>query len=201
MKLNLGLAITLGLMSLASFGGVSHSPVLYSDSADITVSATQIKLTDARYFELATKVVESQIPGCQENGEQGPGACTQVTVLERTPVIQVNVEYADQMNQEEGNMKTNMNFNFDVADFSAEEVAALKAKRGLFGIQLYSKSWAAKHFTLSVTKEQRTIQIVDVRNSKICRVLENGETEPNCVETLVYKEAKTPVKALKISLK
>ena len=197
------LALVFGLLvSTVASAQVVSSPVAYSDATDLSTSTTQIKMTGARYFEVATKTSTTKIPGCNEWGENyTPGDCDRVVVLERKPVIQAVVEYVDPTFQTESNEKMHMSFNFPVDAFNAEEVAALKAKRGLFGVQLYSAAFAKKNLELSVSKASRVIQIVDVRNSNICQVMESGEVVPGCVEILNYKPANTTVKALKINLK
>jgi hypothetical protein len=197
------LAIVFGLLvSTVASAQVVSSPVAYSDAADLSTSTTQIKMTGARYFEVATKTSTTKIPGCNEWGENyTPGDCDRVVVLEREPVIQVDVEYVDPSFRSEGHDKMHLNFNLPVAAFNAEEVAALKAKRGLFGVQLYSAAFAKKNLELSVSKATRVIQVVDVRNSKICQVMESGEVVPGCVEVINYKPANTTVKALKINIK
>ena len=193
-------ALAIGLMTATSFAAVVESPVTYSDAADITSSAAEIKLTDARYFEVATKyeVIEKE---CY--GDRHPTECQEIVVLERTPVIQANVSYVDTTFGGRDSNTVNLTFNFPVASFDAEAVAALKAKKGLLGVQAYSKAFAAKHLSLSVSKETRVISVVDMRNSKICPVNENSYPDPipGCVEVLRYKNANTTVKALKISLK
>lgn len=198
-----GIALAIGLMSATSFAAVVETPVVYSDAADITASATQIKLTDARYFEVATKVETYEIPGCREYGEASRD-CTGINVLERTPVIQANVSYVDPTFSGQSQDKVvNLNFNLPVSSFDAEAVAALKAKRSIFGVQSYSKAFAAKHLSLSVEKATRVISVVDVSNSKLCPSTESSYPNPipGCVEVIRYKNANTTVKALKISLK
>ena len=188
-------ALALGLMlSVSAFAEVIESPVVYSNSADLSSSDTQIKLVDARYFEVVTKYDLSKIPGCQENSESNyPHGCDRIKVLERTPVVQVNISYSSAL-QSDDQGQAWLTLNLPVSDFSAAEIADLKSSR-------FNRAFAAKTFDLSVTKETRVISIVDVRNSKLCPILENNEPMPGCVEVLRYKDATTTVKAVRVTLK
>ncbi len=165
-------AIVLGLLaSVNSFAGV-----IYSNSADVSVASRGHKIWRAKIFNLATKTEIRQIPGCNPNGERHPVECQEEVALERTPVLAVDVEYTDTFNQGEGNEKSFVSFILPASD-------------------------AGKELSLSVKKVERTIQVVDVRNSKLCPILESGETYPNCEERLVYKPAQTWVKEVTVTAK
>ena len=186
------LALAFGLIvSANSFAGV-----IYSNTADLSTSTSQIKLTDAEYKLVATKTEIRQIPGCNPNGDRHPVECQEVVVLESQPVITANVQYVDSMNRSEGNEKMNLALNFRLEDFSAADVAALKAAYPTWAhpFSTVGKKFAAKNLELQVKLASRTIQVVDVRNSKLCRVLESGEIEAGCEEVIVYKDAQTTVK-------
>lgn len=190
------LALAFGLMvSASSFAGV-----IYSNTADLPTSATQIKLTDAEYKLLPTKTEIRQIPGCNPNGERHPSECQTEVVLESQAVITANVQYVDSMNHSEGQEKSNLALNFRLEDFAAADVAALKAAYPTWRhpFSRAGQKFAKKNLELSVVLAERTIQVVDVRNSKLCRVLESGEIEPGCEEVIVYKPAKTTVKAVTV---
>lgn len=193
----LAIAFTLAA-SFNSFAGI-----IYSNTADLSTSATQIKITDAEYKLIATKTETRWIPGCNPNGERHPIECQETVVLESQPVITVNVEYKDSMLHEEGNLKRNLALNLRLEDFSAEDVEALKGAYPTWAhpFATAGKAFAARNLELQVVKAQRTIEVVDVQNSKICRTLESGEIEPGCVEDIVYKPATTTVKEVAVLTK
>jgi hypothetical protein len=188
-------AIVLGLLaSVNSFAGV-----IYSNTADLSSSTSQHKLADAEYKLIPTKVEYREIPGCREDGEV-QRECTETIVLESQPVIAVNVSYVDSMFSSEGNDKNWLTLNMKLEDFSAEDVAALKASYPTWKhpFSRAGQKFAKKNLQLQVVNAARTIQVVDVRNSKLCPVLESGETLPNCVEHIVYKPATTTVKEVTV---
>ena len=166
-------AIALGLLaSFSSFAGV-----IYSNTADVSTSTRGHKIWRAKIFNLATKTEIRQIPGCNPNGERHPVECQEEVATERTKVLAVDVEFEDSMNQSEGNQKSFVSFVLPASD-------------------------AGKELSLSVVRAERTIQIVDVRNSKLCPTYgESSEPAPNCEEILVYKPAKTWVKQVTVSTK
>lgn len=174
----------------------------FAATADLSGSTSQHKLVDAEYKLIPTKVEYRQIPGCREDGEASRD-CTEVIVLESKPVIAANVSYHDAMFSSEGNDKNWLILNFEVSEFDAEEIADLKAA---YPTWRHPFSRAGRRFAKNVLKMEvktapRTIQVVDVRNSKICPVLESGETYPGCVENIVYKPATTYVKEVTVSKK
>ena len=164
--------IALGLLSsVHSFAGV-----IYSNTADLSTSTSQHKIWRAKLFNLATKTEIRQIPGCNPHGDRHPIECQEEVATERTLVLAVDVEYRDSMFPQDGGGKNFVSFVLPAAD-------------------------AGKKLNLSVKRAERTIQVVDVRNSKLCRTLESGEMEPGCVERLVYKPAKTWVKEVTVTTK
>jgi hypothetical protein len=152
----------------------SFAGVTYSNTADVSAAASHFKIWRAKGFNLATKTEIREIPGCNPNGEQYP--CTEEVAIERTKVLAVDVEYSDPQLMSDGNNKQFVSFVLPASDIG-------------------------KELELTVKKVQRTIQVVDVRNSKICRELESGDIEPGCVEHLVYKPAQTTVKEVTVTLK
>lgn len=188
-------AIVLGLLATVN----AFAGVIYSNTADLSSSTSQHVLADAEYKLIPTKVEYRWIPGCREDGEASRD-CRETVVLESQPVIAVNVSYVDSMFSSEGNEKNWLTLNFKLEDFSAEDVAALKASYPTWRhpFSRAGQKFAKKNLQLQVVKATRTIQVVDVRNSKLCPVLESGETYPNCVEHIVYKPASTTVKEVTV---
>jgi hypothetical protein len=165
-------AIALGLLaSVNSFAGV-----IYSNTADVSTSATDFKIWKAKLFNLATKTEIRDIPNCIPYGEAG-GPCTEEVATERTLVLAVDVSFQDGFSGGEGQEKSFVSFVLPAAD-------------------------AGKKLELSVKRAERTIQVVDVRNSKFCPINgETGEAAPGCVENIAYKSAKTWVKEVSVSAK
>ncbi|MCM2350223.1 MAG: hypothetical protein NDI69_09380 [Bacteriovoracaceae bacterium] len=193
------LAIAFGLIaSVNSFAGI-----IYSNTADLSSSTIGHKLVDAEYKLIPTKTEIRQIPGCVATGDRHPVECQETIVLESHPVVAVNISYVDHYNRQEGNQKEWLTLNFKLEDFAAEDVAALKAGYPTWAHPFSSvgKAFAARNLDLQVVDAERTIQVVDVRNSKICMIMENGETMPGCVEDIVYKPAQTTVKELTVLTK
>ncbi len=190
----LAIAFTLAA-SLNSFAGV-----IYSDTADLSSSTVQHKIAYAEYRMVPTKTEIRQIPGCHPNGERHPVECQETVVLESEPVISVNVSYVDRMFPQEGNQKEFLTLNFSLEDFSAEDVASLKAAYPTWRhpFSRAGTNFARKNLELQVVKAQRTIQVVDVRNSHICHVGESGMPQPGCVEEINYKPALTYVKEVTV---
>ncbi|GEM_PF-2348452 len=190
----LAIAFTL-VASVNSFAGV-----IYSNTADLSTSTSQIKIADAEYKLIPTKTETRWIPGCNPNGERHPVECQETVVLESQPVITVNVSYKDNMFQEEGNFKRNLALNFRLEDFSADDVASLKAAYPTWRhpFSTARRDFVRKNLELQVVKAQRTIQVVDVRNSKLCPIGESGMPFPGCVERIAYKPAQTTVKEVTV---
>jgi hypothetical protein len=178
----------------------TFAQVVYTDSADLSTSTIGHSLVDAEYKLIPTKTTTRKIPGCVIHSENYPENCEEVVVLQSEPVVVVTVSYKDTMFASEGNELSYAFFNFKISDFDAAEVAALKAASPLWRHPFSNagKRFAQKHFTLSVVRAERTIQVVDVRNSTICRELESGVIDTSCVENLVYKPATTFVKQVNL---
>ncbi|MBC7538358.1 MAG: hypothetical protein H7281_06030 [Bacteriovorax sp.] len=200
MKASLILALGILMTAVPSFAG----EVNYSNTADLSTSATQFKLTDANYALIPTKTKIQKIPGCNQGGEGGQD-CTRVVVLESEPVVQANVRYLDGLNSSgEGNSNERwLTLNFKLSDFSDDEVGMLKAAYPTWKhpFSKAGKKFAANNLDLDVSKETRTIRVVDVKHSHICSTGESGEPAPGCVEHIVYKDAETTVKAVTVSVK
>lgn len=193
-------ALAIGLLAAVN----SFAGVIYSNTADLATQTSNFKLDSAEYKLIPTKTEIRTIPGCNPNGEAG-NICTEEVVLESQAVVHVNVSYYDPSLQSDGGMqKSWIGFNFRTEDISAEDLAALKAAYPTWRhpFSKAGKRVGQKNFELTVkNRAERTIQVVDVRNSKLCPVLESGETYPGCVEVIVYKPAKTWVNEVTVNKK
>lgn len=199
MKATLTLALTI-LTSLTS----AFAQVTYSDRADIDKAHSNIRISDVRYVALPTKTEIREIPGCNPYGEAS-NDCTEVVVLARQPVVQVTVSYTEGFWRDPDMREGYVNFNFRTNEFDAAEVEALKAASGIWDFtgrkHRIRKGFAKKNFDLQTALVTRTIQVVDVRNSHLCRILESGEIEPGCEEVLRYKPSDIKVRELKVTKK
>ena len=174
----------------------------FAASADLSLSARNIKLVDAEFKLIPTKVEYREIPGCREDGEASR-VCTEAVVLETRPAIVANVSYQDAFSSSEGNEPSWLTLELDMNDFSAEDIESLKKAYPTWKhpFSRAGRNFAKKNLALSVVRAERTIQVVDVRNSKLCPILESGDTYPGCVERLVYKDAQTTVNEVTVSAK
>lgn len=197
------LLLTLGL--LLSTATAMAGEVNYSNSADLPGTTTQIKLDSAHYKIIPTKVRIERIPGCIDYGEASSYPCTREVVVESEPVVQAQVSYKDSLwSGGDGDNGTRwLTLNFRLSDFSADDVAALKAAypQWKHPFSKAPKWFAARNLDLAVCKESRTIKVVDVRRSKLCPIGESGEPAPGCREHIVYKEVQTTVKEVTVNLK
>lgn len=191
------------VLSLGFIMCISSTVFASQKSAELPNSSTQIKLTDAVYAVIPTRTEVRQIPGCNSGGEAGQD-CTQTVVLESEAMIQANVSYIDgQFSYGEGDNGQNLVLNFKLADFAASEVAALRAVYPTWKhpFSKAPRAFAARNLQLTVRNVEKTIQVVDVRNSKICPIGESGQADGNCVEKLVYKNVKSTAKEVTVSSK
>ncbi len=117
-------ALVVGLLFLAqqSFAG----PVNYYNQVEMPTTSQQVHLVDAEYVLLPTRTATRAIPGCNPNSEAGP-VCDETVVLESEAVVRANIGYRDSMFSSEGNQLSYTSVIFKLADFSAQEVAALKS--------------------------------------------------------------------------
>ncbi len=193
--------LALGILLVGS--NAFSADVNYGNTADLSTTTKNFKLANAQYALVPTKVEVQKIPGCNANGETSQD-CTKVVVLESEAVVQANVSYVDTtFSSGEANEVSWLTFYFRLSNFSASEVEALKAVYPSWKhpFSRVPAKFAAKNFELSVTKESRTIQVVDVRNSKLCPVQEDGSIQRGCKEVIVYKNVETPVNAVTVSSK
>ncbi len=165
---------------------VSGSVFAQSVSIDTDSRNTQFKLDTAVHAQMPTKTEIRWIPGCQIS--ESTSICTEEVVLESKAVVKVYVDYTDGVFGNAEGMPSYLTFIFDAEGLSLEPAANRRA-------------YAKKNFTMSVKRATRTIQVVDVRNSKLCQVMESGEVVPGCVERIVYKPAQTVVNEVTVSKK
>lgn len=174
------------LISAQAFAGV-----FYSDKFDAPKAAKDFRLKSVAYNLLPTKTEIRQIPGCRPYGERHPVDCEQVVVLESQAVIQVHVGYFDPALVDGDYRGSTVTLNFKLEDFEASDVEALKKNyrswRGIFS--RVGERIANETLELKVEKVQRTVMVVDVRNSKLCPIDRNRYPDrlPGCEEILVYR--------------
>ncbi len=188
------LALAFALVSSTAFAQVS-----YLNSVDVAKEHSAFKIDQAVYTLIPTKTEEREIPGCNPNGEAS-NDCTETVVLESEPVVQVFVDYTEGVFRDPELPRSYITFNFNVNDFSAEEIAELKKASPMWrlGGGSVRKAWAKK-FSLETKLVPRTIQIVDVRRSTLCHIGESGMPLPGCVERLVYKDAQIKVRNVTVN--
>lgn len=176
------------------------------DSAELHAAHSQIKITDARFTMLPTKVEITKPNYCP--GQDRWENCNETVVLERLAVVQVSVEYKDEIFPGSTNGRrsergiVSMNFNLPVDAFSASEVEALKSASGIFGNFGTRQAFINNNLKLSNVRTLKTIQVVDVRNSKLCTARQDSGRSPEvCEEVLVYKPMTITVQKIKVSVK
>jgi hypothetical protein len=172
------------------------------DSAELHAAHSQVKIADARFAMLPTKVeiTRGYCPG-QDRWEN----CFETTVLERLAVVQVTVEYKDGIfpgsttgrRTERGIVS--MNLNLPIDSFEASEVESLKSASGIFGNFGVRQAFINNNLKLSNVRTLKTIQVVDVKNSKLCSVRQ--QDSGLCTEVLVYKPMNITVQKIKVSVK
>ncbi len=187
MKMFLSLAAALLVTATSAF------------AADIAKEHSNVRISDARYFEVATRTEIREIPGCRPYGESS-NDCTEVIVLERKPVVEVTVSYTEGVFRDPEMREGYVVFSFDVNEFDASDIAALKKASRLWSLTggKVRKAFAKNNFTLESKLVSRTIQIVDVRNSTLCQQTESGEPRIGCEEVLVYKPAQIIVREVNV---
>lgn len=197
MKLSLTFVFSFFMIAASAFAQVNYSSTMEIDRAH-----SNIHISDVRYFALATRTEVRQIPGCNPHGERHPSECEETVVLERTPVVQVIVTYTEGIFRDPDFREGHLYFNFRTSDFESDEVAKLKTASGLWDFSgrkfRIRKAFAKKHFDLKAELVTRTIQIVDVRNSRLCPIGESGEPYPGCVEELRYKPIDIKVREITV---
>lgn len=175
----------------------------YSNSAELSGSSVRHKLVDAEYLIVPTKTEMRKIPDCTPNAESG-NTCLEEVAIESTGVVMANVSYLSSMNPEaEGQEVKWLSFNFKLSDFEGGEIDLLKRAypRWRNPMSNAPRKFAERNLALSVENKTKTIKVVDMSQSKICRTRQDGTKIPGCVEKLVYKDAQVKYKAITVSLK
>ncbi len=175
----------------------SFAAVNYSASVELPTSASQIKLASAEYQLIPTKTIVRTIPGCVETPETY-GTCTTTVVLESEGAVVAHVSYLDLQFSEPEVQWVSVNLKTD--SFSPEAVTALKAASPAwrFPFSKVRAEFAKNNLSASVKTISKDIQVIDMRNSKICQRNDDGEILGNCSDVLVYKTAKTSVKEVSV---
>lgn len=193
--------LTLAFAILASASS-AFADIRFFDTTDVDKAHTNIRITDARLFQMASKTEIREIPNCHP--EYGP--CTEEVAIERRPVVIVEVTYTEGFWRDPDMKEGYVNFLLDPATFTESEMATLEAHSRLWDFSgkhsRARKSWWSKRFALETTLASRTIQVVDVRNSKLCPISDHYPDLPrNCVEHIVYRPAQTKVREIKVIVK
>jgi hypothetical protein len=180
------------LLSVSAFAGLN-----YTNTTDLTNSTNQHKLVDAEYKLIPTKTETHWKPGCSNHGE-GSQDCTETIVIESEPAIAVNVSYVDSTFSSEGNEVQWATVLMDPQTFPTADVEALKAKSPAWQHPFSNegRKFAKNNLALQVAKVEKAIQVLDMSQSRICPIGEEGVPRPGCVEHLVYKTSWTKVKQL-----
>lgn len=177
--------------------------VRYSNQVALPSSTTQVTLVDAQYDVVPTETVVRPIPGCRPDGEAS-NVCEETVVVASEAVIRANISFRDRSSSYEGHEASWTSVVFKLSDFSAEDVAMLKAAYPAWKHPLSKapRQFAASKLSLTSQSVKQVIKVLDMKNSKICRVIgESGEQDPNCVEHLVYKDSWTTVTLVTVSRK
>lgn len=176
------------------------------NTTELHAAHSQVTISDARYAELPTKVEISKKDFCP--GQDRWELCEEVTVLERMAVVQVTVQYKDGIFPwAEGRSKTErgihtVNLNLPLEAFNNSEIEVLKSASGIFGSFRVRQAFVSNNLKLSNVRTLKTIQVVDVRNSKLCTAnRRNDGPNPTCKEVLVYKPMTITVQKVKVSAK
>lgn len=192
------------MKSALFLAAIFAAPVVFASSANITLSndVSQIKMDEARFEMLATETKIVEKDNCF--GDQYP--CTEEVVVASKPMVRVYVSYQDQYYTGERNEKTYTSALFSPSDFSAEDVAALKEASRPFHkpFSKFRTEFAKRNFSMKVGETRVAVQVLDMKNSKICNV--NGEggfeiSPTNCREHLVYKTEYRKAKLVVLSTK
>jgi hypothetical protein len=183
---------------------LANAAVSYYNQITLPSSASQVKLTDAQYDVVPTKTVVRPIPGCNPYGEAS-NTCEETIVLESVGVIRGNISYKDSMFTSDGNESSWTSVVFNLADFSAADVAQLQAVYPTWKhpFSNVGRDFAKNKLQLSAQTVKQTIQVVDMKKSRLCPV--NNETgeklNPSCQDQIVYKDSWTKVVLVTVTKK
>lgn len=179
------------IIAAIAFVAASSAFAGASKSVSFNTGVSRVTLDGAAYALIPTETMTRPIPGCVEGGEAG-NVCEETVVVASKPVIKVFLSYSDTFRP--ANERGQASVTFDVTDLSADEVELLKSvypswKHPFSNV---NSEFGKSKFSLDVQTVKKTIQIVDMANSKICPIIgEAGSPDPNCTEELVYKESWT----------
>lgn len=203
MKTILSFVMLLSLSMTSAF-----ADVVYSDSADLNKSHTNVRISDVEFRNLPSKTETRRIPNCIPYRGREMNNCYEVVVLETKPAVQVTISYKDGIFRDHDRRMNKRHFvlNFRPETFSEAEVEELKSisKWDLWGrYHNLRMEWAARKLELQQTLEVRDIQIVDMRTSRFCtyRGQRYPDRIPGCVEVINYKPGKQTVNAVKVLVK
>ena len=198
MKTTLALSLSLLVFFPFVFAGEPDSV-----SVDLPVSTIAHKLVDAEYVIVPSKTEMQRIPGCIPSAEAGED-CMREVIIESYEAIQANVSYQRSANPDsEGQEVSWVSFKFDLSQFGKNDVDSLKAvyPRWKHPFSRAFKRFASSNLDLSVKTASRTIKVIDMSRSKLCRVQQDGTRQPGCVDYIVWKEVYTKVKQVTVSVK
>ena len=172
-------------------------------STDLSIDSHSHKLIDAEYTVIPTRTETKPIPGCTPNSEAG-NDCMETIVIEEREAIRANVSYQASANPtSEGQESLWISFDFAVSEFDAGEVEMLKKAHPRFKHPFASAftKFAERNLELSVITENRSVKVVDMSQSTICRTRQDGTKPVNCKEKLVYVTKETKVKKISVNVK
>lgn len=194
------LSLTVGLLlSVNAYAGDFSA----SRSIDLPLASAFHKLVDAEYVVIPTRTEMQRIPNCIPNAEAGED-CMREVVIEGHGAIRANVSYQRSMNPDsEGHEVSWAMLNFKLTDFERGEVDMLKAAypRWKHPTSSAYRKFASRNLGIRVQTVTRTLKVIDMANSRLCRILEDGSREPNCVDRIVYKNIKSKVKEVTVFAK
>jgi hypothetical protein len=145
-----------------------------------------IELNEARYVDVPTQTTIVEKP-C--SFDEYP--CWEEVVVSSKPMVRVYVSYVDPMLVSDGMDHQYVQFDFDVKNFPAADVAKLKEHSKPFEhvFSNYRYKFAQKYFTMTATSGKYPVKVVDMSQSRFCAInSESGEKlNPNCQDYVVYK--------------
>ncbi len=174
-----------------------------SRSVDLPLASAFHKLVDAEYVVVPTRTEMQRIPNCIPNAEAGED-CMREVVIESHGAIRANVSYQRSMNPDsEGHEVSWAMMKFKLTDFEPGEVELLKSAypRWKHPTSNVYRKFSARNLGMRVQTVTRVMKVIDMANSRLCRILEDGSREPNCVDRIVYKNIKSKVKEVIVFVK
>lgn len=175
----------------------AFAQINFSDSADLDKAHSDIRLEDVEYRLLPSKTETRRIPGCRPTGNASRD-CYEVVILEKQPVVQVTVGYMDGIFRDSDRRvrKQYLVLNLRPEVFSEQSIAELVGLRKRARL-----AWAEKSIELQTSLVIRNVQVIDMRNSRLCPVDNEPYPRPGCVEVINYKPGQRKVQEVKVVLK